>query len=432
MTTPSYTEQTWVNGSGGGTPLSQDRLTHIEDGIAAAMSRANAAYTLAGSASGGTVTTTPSSTDGDWGVVPFDSFAGANDEAKLTAAISAIGADTYHRTLVLTNRSHSFSTSRAVPFPGFKIQGPGGYSNADKGANYMTAQVALSMSGPWWHNNGTNAWDMSLRGLAFTGGSGATVVGQSGGGSWWRLHMRDISASGLKSVAGTQATPILLTGAFWDGFWEINNSYSGAFHIGGSDNRLFMNGGFLDSDPAFNSGAAGQAHLWLDYCENTTVGSLYITCEGPWAAVHVSGPAFGSTSDNQGGEIDFFGTRAEGRNANQPCYGAPVRVDGGIVSWTGGGVSFGMSSPASMGHSPADAGMIHHAGGTLNVDKVTYDRATGVGESTPFVYTASTGDCIVKGVRREYRGGTWTQRPLVSLKSGVAENRIVDATVRTS
>lgn len=36
MTTPTYTPQSWVNGSGGNTPLSAARLLHMEAGIAAA------------------------------------------------------------------------------------------------------------------------------------------------------------------------------------------------------------------------------------------------------------------------------------------------------------------------------------------------------------------------------------------------------------
>lgn len=39
----SYTPQTWVNGSGGGTPLSAPRLNYLEQGLAAAAAAADAA-----------------------------------------------------------------------------------------------------------------------------------------------------------------------------------------------------------------------------------------------------------------------------------------------------------------------------------------------------------------------------------------------------
>jgi hypothetical protein len=239
------------------------------------------AQTQAAAATGGTA---------DFGAVLLDSFTGANDDAKLTNALSGVAADTYKRTIRLKNRLYSFTTANRAAFNGMRISGPSGYSNADKGSVYEAGEVNLGFAGPWFHNNTVDVWDVSLRGLSFKGSSGATVLGNNDSAhSWWRLHMRDISSSGLKSVLGTQTQAILMTGAFLDGFWEINNSFNSAFHMGGSDNRLFMNGGFLDSGTAFNS-TAGQAHLWLDFCENTVVGGLYITCEGPWGGVLVDGP----------------------------------------------------------------------------------------------------------------------------------------------
>jgi hypothetical protein len=42
----AYSKQTWVNGSGGGTPVSAARLGHIEDGVEAAALTADTATTL--------------------------------------------------------------------------------------------------------------------------------------------------------------------------------------------------------------------------------------------------------------------------------------------------------------------------------------------------------------------------------------------------
>lgn len=441
MTAAIVAAQNAAASAGGGTAYSNEQAV---DAVAAALvpgsgvtivyDDANNAITISstgGGTGGGTTTTTASSTDGDWGVVPLDSFSGANDDAKLTAALSAVGADTYKRTILLTNRQYNFSTVNRTAFHGLRIQGPPGYSNADKGAAYQSGEVHLTGTGPWFTNGGSDVFDCSFRGLAFKGGSNSTVLAQSGGGSWWRLHMRDISASGLRTVLGTASAPILLTGAFIDGFWEVNNSYNCAFHIGGSDNRLFMSGGFLDSDPGFGSAgsANGQPHLWLDSCENTVIGALYITAEGLWTGVKIDGPAFGSSSGNQGGPITFVGLQVEGRNAGQGSNGALVRQNGGISRWRDCNFHYGMVSPTTPGRTPADAGIIHHAGGQIVVSGATYDRATGVAETVPFVYTASAGKCVVNGIQPQYRGGTWTGLPRVALKSGNAENRVTDGTV---
>lgn len=43
-----YDEQVWVNGVGGGTPLNEDRLNHMEEGIAAAADAAYASFITVG------------------------------------------------------------------------------------------------------------------------------------------------------------------------------------------------------------------------------------------------------------------------------------------------------------------------------------------------------------------------------------------------
>jgi hypothetical protein len=366
-----------------------------------------------------------STTTADFGAVALDSFTGPDDDTKLTNALAAVSADTYKRTILLTNRKYTFTTANRTAFNGMRIQGPAGYSNADKGSIYEASEINLSMSGPWFNNNTVDVFDVSLTALSFKGSSTATVLGQSGGGSWWRLHMRDISSSGLLSVLGTVATKLLMTGAHFDGFWEINNCYSTAFHLGGSDNRLWSNGGFLDSGTAFNS-TAGLAHMWFDDCANTTVGPVYITAEGPWTGIKIDG------SLQNGGPISFYGMEIEGRNAGAPSNGSVVRMNGGIARFRDCDFHFGMSNPSAQGRTPADAGVVHHAGGQLVIAGAQYDKATSVAFTVPFVYTAATAatdKCIVKEVQVGGDGGSWTTLPIVALKSGNTDNRITDATV---
>lgn len=358
-----------------------------------------------------------------YGVVFLDSFAGADDDAKLTAAMTAVTGDTYPRAIQLSARAYTFNTARTA-FDGLRIIGPQGYSNPERGGgSKSTMRINLGMSGAWITSNGTN-YQVSLHNLTFGGGSNASVLA----GTFYCLSMKNIFSSGLRSVLGTQAAKLLLTAANFSGDWEINNCYSGAFHLGGSDNTFWTNGMLLDSSASFNvAGAAnGQYHLWFDGMEKSTVGPLYITCEGGWGGVRVSGSAFGSTSNNQGGPIVIAGAKIEGRNAGAPCNGANVRVDGGIVTLRDCWISYGMGDTGSFGN--GDAGVIHHSGGQLNVSGGTYDRATSVAETTPWVYTESNADCIVTTAFRASKGGTWTGRPRFAKPTANAENRINDAT----
>lgn len=369
-------------------------------------------------------------TTGDFGAVLLDSFSGANDDAKLSAAMAAVGADTYKRTIQLTNRQYAFSAGNIAVYDGFRLAGPRGFSNPEKGTSYMPARCALSMSTPWFLNPlNSDVYSVSFQSLTVTGGSNATFLGQNGGGTWYCLAMRDIFTSGLKTVIGTQATKFLITASVFDGWWEVNNSYNGAFHLGGSDNTLWPAGMLLDSGTAFLTagGSNGQAHLWCDGLDKTTIGPLYITCEGGWQGIHVSGASVGSTSTNQG-RLMFYGLRCEGRNPGASSDGSVIRVDGGRVVIRDSWIAYGMGNPSNTGRN--DAGMIHHAGGDLVVDGCIYDRATGIAETVPFVYTSVTGgDCIVQATQRAYRGGAWTGRPRVARPTGSAENRITDATV---
>jgi hypothetical protein len=76
-------------------------------------------------------------------------------------------------------------------------------------------------------------------------------------------------------------------------------------------------------------------------------------------------------------------------------------------------IAYAMASPSTPGHSPTDAGVIHHSGGGLLVTGCTYDRATGVAETVPFVYANSSGPTRVNNIFIAGRGGAWTGLPRV-------------------
>lgn len=368
----------------------------------------------------------------DLGAVSLDSFAGATDDEKLTAAMSAIAADTYPRAIQLTNRRYDFAQADRVAFDGLKIMGPRGIGVPERNSQTkMPARVHLSMNGTWMTNGGSSKFGVSLWNLSFTGGSNACVIGTPTGGDFRVLHMRDISACNVRSVVGTQAQICSLTAATFDGAWDVSGFYNGPFHMGGADNVFWPDGMILTGAPPYLTGgnSTGQYCLWLDWMAKSYIGPLFITAEQGWGGIRVTG------ADGMLGPNTFIGMRVEGySNPNQPCYGSLFRQEYGISvirdSWFG----FAMSDPSAMGHTPIDAGVIHHAGGQMLVSGCSYARATGVAETVPFVYTSSTdGDCIVKDIIREKAGsgstGAWTGRPRVAKAAGTAENRITDSTV---
>lgn len=362
----------------------------------------------------------------DFGSVALDSFAGANDDAKLTAALSAVGADTFPRTIQLTNRSYSFATAGRVPFESMRIAGPRGYSNPERngGTSEMACRLHLTGTGAWFAST-AEVFSVSMSNLSFVGGSGAWVIG--GGSNWYCLSMRDIFASGLRSVIGSISQKCLLTAASFTGDWEINNCYDLFFHGGGSDNVFWSDGILIDAAVAYDG--AGQAHIWMDGMDKSYVGPIYCTARGEWSAIRQTGQAFNSTGSNQGA-MYYNGCRIEGMNPDTPTYGALVRVEGGIAIFHGCNFNFAMADPSNAGIGRTDLGVIQHTGGQLIVDNCTYDRANGVSETVPFVYTNTSADCCVTKIMRSSRGGTWTGRPRVAKPAANPENRVVyDGTV---
>lgn len=403
-----------------------DRATQIL--IDSKLPRADFDTYVAGGGGGGGTTTLS-----DLGRVSLDSFqTGAlSDDTLLTNALSAVAADTYPRAIQLTNRQYSFSTVNRTPFDGMRIIGPEGYGNPERlTQTKMPGRVALSGTGPWFDAGANTYYSVSLHGLSFTGGSSAYVLASSAGGQFYCLSMRDIFSSGLKSVLGSVSTKLLITAASFTGDWEINNCYNTAFHLGGSDNALWTDGCLLDSGTAFNTAgsANGQYQLWCDSLDKTYIGPMYITAEAGWNGVRISGAAYNAVTANMG-SVTIYGMRLEGRNPSAGCNGSLLRVEGGRCKFHGGYINYGMVSPTTPGHSPADAGIIHHSGGRLSVRATAYDRASGVAESVPFVYSNTTGPCVVGDIEANSRSAAWTGLPQVARPIANAENRIMDATV---
>lgn len=353
--------------------------------------------------------------------VALESFDGASDDARLTAAMSYAAAQTHPPAIQLTNSSYSFTTARTL-YSGFRLVGPGGMiSNSELADANMQCKVTVSTSGTWLNVSGGDVFDAFVgNGLTFIGSSGTTFLGCDGSSIWHCSHLRDVSFHAFKSVLGTQSQKLLMTASLIDGWYQSQGSYNGAHHIGGSDNELWMNGALIDSSQAYltSGGATGQYHFWFDGLDNTHIGRLYITMQGDWVGVRVSGSAYnaGGPPSNLG-MVYMENPTIEGVNSSNASSGCALRVEGGIVKVQGGYLGRCMTNPSVEGHSPADAGTVHVTGGALLLDGATYDRASGQAETVPFVYVAG-GKVYVKNTFAASKGGTWTGLPQVEAVGG--------------
>ena len=309
----------------------------------------------------------------------LDDFAGADDDDKFTAARSYAAAQTYRPPIQLLPKSYSFSPFAS--YDGLRLIGaPGPSSQADRGSSpgSMATRVNCTGSGYWLTVTADEvagaAYDISIQGIAFRGNSNLAWLGHASNQLNYS-SISDVSFSDFRTVLGTQSNKLLILGCVFSGFWEINNSYDGAIHIGGSDNALWTDGLLLDSNTAYV--ASGQSHMKLSYLAKSTIGGsgiVYITCEGDWGGLLIEG----NTTD---GPVFISNLVAEGRNAGAPgtracirqtsgwthldnvwasfCQADPIQVTGGLMLLDRGAYRPCTSSPPDR--------WVNHTGGTLNI-----------------------------------------------------------------
>jgi hypothetical protein len=366
-------------------------------------------------------------TGGKVGWIMLDDATGT-DDARLTTKLNEASVATYPPVLRLGNRNHAFATPRTI-FTGTRVAAPDGYNNPERnGQTKMSNRCSLSMVDGWWRMPATgDVFSTMWQNLSVTGGSTSVFISQSTGtGTLYCANFRDISTSHLKGVLGTYETKLLMTACVADGGrWNVGNSYDTAFHIGGSDNTLWPAGLLLDSGVPFNTATAGKTghpHLWANFLTKTTIGKIYMTSEGPWGGILQSGSAYNSSaSANPGGPLFWEGLRLEGRNKDAPCYGSIFRLNGGSAYISQTWFAYGMSSPSSQGHSPTDAGLVHvYGSGRIFMNQVVFDRATGVGISSPVVYAAAGSKVGITQVGVGTSGGVWGTLPEVHAVDGTA------------
>lgn len=415
-----------------GDEVTSAKQNKIEQGIQTAQATAEAAQSAVdqltsvvnslGAGSGGSGSTVSSTA----GAVSLWSFAGATPDAKLTNALSYAAAQTVTTPPILVSPdpavgsgSVSFSQAGRPWFNGLKIIYPYGFGNQQRGAESIPCDVRYTGTGAWWILPAGNTYDVEFAGIGFQGNSGSVFLDNPNNGVLWTSKLHDLGFNLWKHVLGSISNKLLLTACLFNGWWNINNSYNTAVHIGGSDCNLWLDGLLIDSPTSImGTTTPGNYHIWLDYLEKTEIGGIYMTAEKV-SGIRISGGATtsGLVLNGQG--------RVEGRNTSQPTWGANILIEGGVNTIRDWWIAYGLSNPNQNGHTN-ETGVVTQTGGDTLFDGCYYDTASGVALTVPWI-SARGGKVRVVNARTGSKGGSWgANKPVVQAAGGTID---VDSTV---
>lgn len=306
--------------------------------------------------------------------VPLSSFAGATDDDRLSAFMAWGAAQTHRGTTVELDEVRDYVfTRRQVLYDGFSLLGSPRPQDQARDSVPVGQRVVLRTDGGWFSLGRAQTHGCSLQGLSIDGSAGSRLVDGHRAYVLWTSVFRDISAQNCGGVLGSAGQPLLNTACTVDGWWNVNNVRERAFNLAGSDTFFKPSEMLLDSPPDLlpDSGFL----LSLSHQSKGEVSGIYCTAEGH------SGVLLGG-----GTGVTFRGNVLEGRNADQPCHGALLRIEGGTWMVRDNVLNFAMADPARTGRD--DRGVVHVAGGNVLIDGVVHEPARGVSAETPLVYAA--------------------------------------------
>jgi hypothetical protein len=311
--------------------------------------------------------------------VQIDSFAGATDRAKFTAALAFMAGETRKRPLQFPRRTFASGGTPLLGsntiFSGLRLYGP--YANdgpknleIDSG-NIVDHRVHLGTgtgSSSFLVGDGSEIYDFELRNIAFQFNNPGQLVHNSTG-NLYVPNFHSLTYYGCTSAFGSNSTKCLMTQYVFSGHHTAVGFTDTLMNIGGSDGNFFF-GGFLNA----NSGGtgAGKPIIILDNVGKTNVGQLYITNEGDWTGVRIGG-----TIDDV---CNFFGGWYEGRNTGTPATRPVFDIQGGTNNFFGIWTAFVDDAGGTAN------GVIHQSGGIANFYAPAYLRTSAVADTFPWLY----------------------------------------------
>ena len=345
------------------------------------------------------------------GTVLLDSFPGASDDDRLTAALAYAQAQPFIPTILLGGRAYVFTRTQNT-FSGMRLSGPTvGWQNPElSGGKFTPCRVTLNVgsgANSWLVGTATN-FDGYVGNLSFVSGNGASQFFHhplaNGTAYCWTFH--SLSFLGFKNVMGNATDGAALTCCTISGQWTIVGGLDTQIHVQGSDSDFWTDGS-CNIGPDSNGNGGGKFLAVFTSMGKTNVGGMYFTADAGWRALLIQG------SPNYGPGLTFSGMRIEGRNPNDPSYGALVRVQSSNVMFRDTWIAYAMSNPGAYTDA-IDKGVVHVTGGDAIFDGVTYDRAANVGQDVPLFRVEAGAALEVAHVRTCSRGGGWSALPVVS------------------
>jgi hypothetical protein len=318
------------------------------------------------------------------GIVDLDSFAGANDDAKLTAALTYAAAQTYKPTIQLPARSITFNTAGRTPYNGMRIIGPHGASgpkNIEVSPSNQNHIVNLNVGTGHnsWFNGTTTYYDIYIADIAFQNGG---VDGQfwhqplATAPGLYACQFHSLDFYGFQYIFGSPVTQCALTQVTFSGHWTVIGFVGTPFSLVFSDCD-FWGGGYLNIGTLATAPSPGTPYITLNGGK-TRVGQIYVTTINTWSGVNLVGGA--------GVAGAIYSPIIEGTSANPAAYPL-VNISGG--DWTIYSGLFDYVNPAA-----GVDGIITQSGGNLSLEHPRYLRYSGCSASFPLVYQTG-GTCMI-------------------------------------
>lgn len=346
-----------------------------------------------------------------FGYIFLDDMAGSTDDDKLTAAISLQQSTNGMPPIVLGARSHNFNQTRTL-YSGLKLIGQStGPKNLEQNPNFVTSRIVLggsvsSGASSWWVTPGGNLFDIYMADFAVNGNEGASVHQfiDVTTGSLYACEFHSLAFDFMRSVFGRKDRKCLLTQVVFSGHWTANNLWDTQFHLGGSDNQLWV-GGMINMGPSASGAQTGtyadnDYELIFDTLGKTDVGYIYMTALNGWRGLKVSGTGSGN--------LNFFGGTYEGYNGgSNRAPGTVIRLEGGNGAFYGAHIGQAMMSPDA-----AEGGYVHMTGGEWSFYGPHIYRGN-TADTVPAIYQTG-GRLFVTGATRGNMSESWSPRPILA------------------
>jgi hypothetical protein len=399
-----YNPQPWADNDTT-KPVSAARMAYMESGI-------QAAHQIA--ASGGGV---------GIGEVLIDSLSSGTDDDMLLAAKAHHTASLpYSPVYRMTNRKYKFTQSFGNPPNGFSLKGSGwnqmSLVSTVHPAYHTTVQLEIPRAGAglpgYWIDAVNGVKDFNIGNFNAYSDNGFTQMFRAplSGGGFSESSFHNIVAQNFYSVFGNASEGCAMTICDVSGpGWQIMECRSQGVTIQGSDCGWIFGDGldWYQSDAV----AVGNAQ-WMGEFRSlgkSNIGPIYVTAHGTWRGVKFTGGV-------SVGGIIMTGAKIEGNNADQPCIGSLLRIEGGSVGIRDTTIDDGMFNPAataSANGGTADRGLVEVLGtARCYIDGLHVAHANGVAITTPVIYASGSATLRVRNVIPFSRGPAWgTQLPVV-------------------